>query len=152
MEKRTIFFWDGVFSQWHPSEFEEDGLVFTCAEQYMMYWKARLFKDEESVYLILGEDYPARMKQYGREVKNFEQDVWDMFKFEIVVKGNKLKLEQNDDIHLEAMGYDLFVEASPYDLIWGIGISEDDEDRKDQTKWRGLNLLGLAIEEAKRRI
>lgn len=38
-----VYFWrqDSPFSQWHPSEFTIDGLKFNCAEQYMMYNKAR---------------------------------------------------------------------------------------------------------------
>ena len=35
-----------VFSQWHPSKFECKGYKFTSAEQFMMFSKAKLFKDE----------------------------------------------------------------------------------------------------------
>lgn len=40
--KHYEYFWRGndVFSQWHPSKFHYDGMMFTCAEQYMMYKKA----------------------------------------------------------------------------------------------------------------
>jgi ribA/ribD-fused uncharacterized protein len=37
------------------------------------------------------------------------------------------------------------IEASPYDLIWGVGISERDPKIADKTQWRGLNLLGIAL-------
>ena len=37
------YFWKArsPFSQWHPSEFVVDGKTYNCAEQYMMYHKAR---------------------------------------------------------------------------------------------------------------
>ena len=37
------YFWKShsPFSQWHPSKFVVDGKTYNCAEQYMMYHKAR---------------------------------------------------------------------------------------------------------------
>lgn len=37
------YFWKArsPFSQWHPSEFVVDGKTYNCAEQYMIYHKAR---------------------------------------------------------------------------------------------------------------
>nr|WP_235028283.1 NADAR family protein [Caballeronia choica] len=37
------------------------------------------------------------------------------------------------------------VEASPYDLIWGVGLGERDPGITDKSKWRGQNLLGKAL-------
>ena len=58
-----LFFWghqpskDGsitksCFSQWWMSEFEENGITYSSAEQYMMAQKASLFQDEEHLSLI----------------------------------------------------------------------------------------------------
>lgn len=49
------FFWHSPspFSQWHPSLFELKGIKFTSGEQFMMYCKAKLFKDEEVAKKIL---------------------------------------------------------------------------------------------------
>ena len=54
-DNKFIFFWltDSPFSQWHPSIFEVKGVRFTSAEQFMMFCKAKLFKDEEIAQQIL---------------------------------------------------------------------------------------------------
>jgi ribA/ribD-fused uncharacterized protein len=39
----------------------------------------------------------------------------------------------------------VFVEASPMDTIWGIGLAADNKRAGDPTKWSGLNLLGFAL-------
>jgi predicted NAD-dependent protein-ADP-ribosyltransferase YbiA (DUF1768 family) len=40
-EKFTFFYTSSSpFSQWHPSEFDVDGITFNCCEQFMMYHKA----------------------------------------------------------------------------------------------------------------
>ena len=74
-------------------------------------------------------------------------------RYEVVVLGNVAKYSQNPELLkllLEAPAS--FVEASPEDDVWGIGMGMDDPDITDPSKWRGQNLLGQAIAEARRRI
>ena len=49
-------------------------------------------------------------------------------------------------------GNKVLVEASPYDRIWGIGMKQDNEKVNDPSLWNGLNLLGLALMEARAKI
>lgn len=149
---KTKYFYKGLFSQWHKSPFKDDFRLYNCAEQYMMYWKARLCGDYDIGIAILATTSPAEAKSLGRAVRNFDQELWDMLKFEIVVQGNVLKFKQNDDLRISLMKYDKFVECSPVDKIWGIGLPIDSPDKDDESKWSGQNLLGKAIEECKRRI
>ena len=41
------------FSQWSSSSFVVDGVSYSCAEQFMMAAKARLFKEHRAVELIM---------------------------------------------------------------------------------------------------
>ena len=43
----------------------------------------------------------------------------------------------------------IFVEASPYDKIWGVGLYETDDRILDEKNWLGENLLGKAITEVR---
>ena len=79
----------------------------------------------------------------------FEQ--WATVSKEIVVKGNLHKFAQNKDMldFLKNTGDKIIVEASPYDTIWGIGMSELDNGVEDPHNWKGTNLLGFALMEVR---
>lgn len=141
------FFYGGIYSQFFPCIFLEDGIQYTCAEQYMMAKKALLFNDMDSYNEILSLANPYKIKALGRRVKNFDQKIWDEYKEDIVFKGNLLKFSQNQELCKELLATENkeIVEASPTDIIWGIGLAETDPDIYDKSKWKGTNLLGKAI-------
>lgn len=142
-----ILFWNGVFSQWYPSNFIVDGIKFSSCEQYMMYQKALTFKDAEIAEQILKESHPAPIKMLGRKVKNFDLNVWNSVCFGIVVKGNLAKFSQNPEMlkYLLNTGGKILVEASPQDKIWGIGLSASSPQCDNAALWSGTNLLGFAL-------
>ena len=53
----------------------------------MMYHKALLFKDEVMADMILKTSSPKLCKQYGRQVKNFDNDMWSKKCERIVING-----------------------------------------------------------------
>jgi ribA/ribD-fused uncharacterized protein len=141
-----IFFYGGPFSQWYRSVFEIDGVKYNCAEQYMMAMKAKMFGDDESLLKIMKSHEPWVQKATGRTVKNFDADKWNNVSRDFVYRANmaKFSIPYLKD-YILSTGDKEIVEASPTDKIWGIGLSEDNPDRFDRTKWNGTNWLGEVL-------
>lgn len=133
MENRYTYFWraKSPFSNWHYSEFEVDGEKFVNMEQYMMWSKAMIMEDYASAQKIMETTDPKECKALGRKVKPFYANLWNQHKENIVYTGCYAKFNQNPKLKkvlLESEGE--LVEASPYDKIWGIGLSEVEARKK----------------------
>ncbi len=141
----------GCLSQWWPVEFTEDGHTYRSAEHYMMAHKAWLFGDPGTAAEILGAEHPGEAKSLGRRIAGFDEALWREHRYGIVVRGNIAKFGQHDDLRAYLLGTRdrVLVEASPVDRIWGIGLAADDERAASPTTWRGLNLLGFALMDAR---
>ena len=136
-----VVFWQppSFFSQWSPSSFVIDDVSYSCAEQFMMAEKARLFKGHRAVELIMSSSDPSTHKRVGRGVRNFGTAVWDREKQNAVLSGNYAQFTQNPamKLHRLSTGNKRLAEASPLDSVWGIGLRADDPCAKHPHKWRG---------------
>ncbi len=139
------------FSQWFPSPFTVDGILYPTAEHWMMAGKARLFNDQATLQKILVATSPAAAKQLGREVTNFDPATWNQHAPIIVREGNIHKFGQNPELleFLLNTGNRVLVEASPRDAIWGIGMGASHPHAEQPEKWKGHNLLGFALMDAR---
>ncbi|RYD56124.1 MAG: NADAR family protein [Sphingobacteriales bacterium] len=148
---KTGFIDKSCFSQWYPAPFEVDGRVYKTAEHWMMAKKALLFGDESSYDKIVDCNKPGEAKDLGRQVLNYNEDIWKQHRYDIVRTGNIHKFQQHTSLadFLLATDKRILVEASPVDAIWGIGLSKDSADIDYPNKWRGLNLLGFALMEVR---
>lgn len=130
----TYFFTSvNEFSQWHPAKFVYKDITFFSTEQFMMYSKAKLFKDEEVAQKILDmnnlpvikefldgtlskkdilgnpktlENWNSLQKQVkslGRDVKGYDEAVWVSKRVPIVSVGNREKFNQNEDLKRKLM-------------------------------------------------
>jgi ribA/ribD-fused uncharacterized protein len=144
----------GALSQWWPAPFTVDGVRYATAEHWMMAGKARLFGDQESVPAILAARTPAEAKKLGRLVRGFDEERWQAACFELVAAGSTAKFGQDPALrdYLLGTGGRVLVEASPLDRVWGIGLAADDERAAEPARWRGRNLLGFALMEARSRL
>ena len=179
-EKKYTFFFHltSVFSNFHPAAFVYKNVQFISNEQFMMYCKAKQFKDEATAKAILKvNDHPLAqqflqgkltsqqivqqsnhadawnqlmqgIKKLGRQVANYDDAVWSDKRKTAVCVGAREKFTQNPDMAQELLatkGTHL-AEASKYDKIWGIGLSEADAKKLPEALWPGLNLLGEVLE------
>lgn len=85
-----------------------------------------------------------KLKDLGREVSGYDDAVWNAKRVAIVSVGSREKYAQNPHLKAELMQHvgKKMVEASPYDKIWGIGLTAADAIKIDPAKWPGDNLLG----------
>lgn len=141
-------------SNFYPSKFIENDIEYNCSEQYFMKKKQEMF-DPTNIILannILNNTNPKEIKKYGRQVKNYNDDVWNNERYEIMKNGLRLKFSQNPDLKqsLLATGNKNLYEASPYDNIWGTGFNANETLEKinnNKQNELGQNLLGRALEE-----
>jgi len=170
-----------TFSQWHPSIFEYKGVQFTSCEQFMMFSKAKLFGDEEIAQKILDknkepliedflnghvntydiiddyktlrmwDDIQKSIKDLGKKVKGFNEDVWVSKREPIIAVASREKYKQNPDMKLKLLkttGTTL-VEASKFDRLYGIGLEATDPKAQFRNTWNGLNLLGKILNDTR---
>ncbi|MGH3314468.1 MAG: NADAR family protein [Streptomyces sp.] len=144
----------GCLSQWWPAPFTAHGVEYATAEHWMMARKARLFGDEEAEHRATAATTPRQAKAAGRTVRGFDTRVWERERFAVVVEGCVRKFEHHGELREYLLGTNsrVLVEASPLDRVWGVGLAADDPRVRDPAQWRGLNLLGFALMEARTRL
>jgi ribA/ribD-fused uncharacterized protein len=170
----TYFFKDHnpILSNWYMGSFTEpDGETFHSVEQYMMYHKALLMKDQVHACLIMRAKTPKMCKRLGRKVGTshtalvtndegryvtafgaWDQELWEDRREQIVEDGLMLKFAQCHVCFNALMdtGYGEIVETSPYDKIWGAGLSL--KLLQSGVRYKGLNLLGKALMRVRDRL
>jgi len=144
-------FWGQWPSNWEIASFTLDGRRYNCVEQYMMAEKARLFGDASALKKIMAATHPRDQKRFGRAVKGYDEQKWASVRYHVVLRATIEKYRQNEHLLEKLLATEnlTFVEASPTDKIWGIGMSADNANATRPGKWLGKNLLGKAITEAR---
>ena len=153
----------GLFKQEYLSNFYESPFVFThndvnysfsSNEQFFMWSKAKVFKDEETELKIIGLAHnPKYAKKLGRQVKNYDDAKWIKKRDSIMYLGLYLKFTQNKKLkdYLLSTEDSILVETSPYDKYWGCGLSANQYYR-DESKWLGVNKLGTLLMQLRREL
>lgn len=145
---RYVFFWRSFLGNWSktPNGIRFDDKTFPTAEHVFMYIKAKTFGDTETMEKILKASSPKEAKELGRQVKGYKEDVWDAMRSGAMFDTLMARAKDDEKFRNALIEHSEhcrdFVEASPYDLIWGVGLSENDPGILDKRNWRGKNLLG----------
>lgn len=160
-----LFFWGhtprregpldaSCLSQWFPRAFEHEGVRYRTAEHFMMAAKARHFDDSAALARVLEAATPAEAKAIGRQVVGYDDEAWERVRWQTVVEGSVAKFGAHEDLRafLLGSGDRVLVEASPRDRVWGIGMGASHPDARAPERWRGRNLLGFALMEARARL
>ena len=158
---KHVLFWGEWPSNWYRAEFDAEVLIdgkketkhFYNSEQYFMYMKAIIFGDYEIAEKILATKDPKKAKELGRIVRNYDDKVWNDMRYKVMVDANKAKYNHNESLKKLITSDEFkgkwFVEASPVDKVWGIGLGENDPLADDEKNWKGQNLLGKALDEVR---
>lgn len=144
-----------MLSNFYSKQFKHQKHIFSNSEQAFMWRKATFFKDYEIAHQILTKaKQPNYAKSLGRKVKNFDNEKWDKVRYDIMKEVVKDKINQFNELKtfIENNKNKTFVEASPYDNIWGVKLSENDDKILDPSNWKGQNLLGEVYNELKKEI
>lgn len=152
-DKFVLFFSkNDMMSNFYPKRFKHQKHYFSNSEQAFMWRKAIFFKDYEIAHQILTKaKHPNYAKSLGRKVKNYDDDQWSNIRYEIMKEIVKDKISQFDDLKefIKSNKDKTFVEASPYDNIWGVKLSKNDNKILDPSNWKGQNLLGEVYNDLK---
>lgn len=152
IENGYVLFWGGCFSNFYPCKIVHDGIEFKSSEQLFMYQKAKYFHDDETAAEILKADTPKEAKKLGRKVKGFNDRDWAYGREYAMRVALLAKFTQNEDLKEELISDKYnglqFVEASPYDNIWGIGYDVEHAFDVIEDLW-GQNLLGKILNQVR---
>ena len=155
---KHVLFWGEEFSNFYPAPIRYiDGAftyIFPTSEHLFMWLKAKYFGDEEIAHQIACAETPQKAKKLGRKVRNFNNEEWAKVRYDKMLEAVTYKFSQNPILEqkLTSLEYEgrSFVEASPFDTIWGIGLDETNPYADDESKWLGLNLLGKCLDEVRK--
>lgn len=164
---KYVLFWSGEFSNFYPYgnvekdkirnleplNFENEDGIWKTSEHYFMWQKAKFFNDEKAAEAIKEAYHPSVAKMLGRGVEHFNDEAWDEVKYDAMHKAVYSKFSQIEHCKKVLLSDKYkglhFVEASPFDNVWGIGIHFNDHLADDEKNWRGQNLLGKCLDQVR---
>ena len=138
------------FSNFHPTNFEHNGILYHSSKQMIQHMKAVFFQDEEASQQILECKTALECKQMARNITGYDREKWLKSAKDMCEGGIYEKFHQNDSLAnlLISTGEQTLVEAS-WDTDWGIGITLQDNRCLYKQTWYSQGLLGEILEEVR---
>ena len=130
------------FSNFHPSPFLMDGILYNSAEHYIQYQKSLLFGDSVTANRILRSQTQIEAKQLSYIISNFSMSKWANEGYDLCAKGIREKFVQNKPLleMLKGTGSLTLAEASK-DKLWGTGVSLRDSNALSISNWENPGWL-----------
>lgn len=159
---KYVFFYKDWLSNYQKTNFylpskECPIFAFRTTEQAFMYFKALCFKDfktAEEIYNC-GEN-PDKCRQLGRRVMWYNDEVWSIVRYKLFYELNYQKYSQDNKLKDKLLNPQFddktFVEASPIDKIWGVGLDENNPLIDDESNWKGKNYLGQILTNIRKKL
>lgn len=147
-DKLVLFFGNNdICSNFYLCPLLYEGHKFHSSEQLFMYLKAKTFEDWDTMKEIIKCKTPREAKTLGRKVRNYDNKVWNSLRDDCMYVAILAKFMQCREFKEFVIDNSekTFAEASPYDSIWGIKLSENDPRVLDPSQWKGENRLGKCI-------
>lgn len=136
-----------MLSNHFPSRFKCNDQTFNSMEQYLAFRRAKLSGQQSLIHRALHAADPVKAKAVLNTLSNDHPQEWDNEVGNITLEGLRAKFSQNIILKncLCATGHREIGEASLNER-WGVGMTLDDPDILDVTKWKADgNLLGKSL-------
>ena len=159
-DRYVYFFQDTPLSNWWTSTpaIPYDGHHFNSSEALFMYLKAKGMGDDEIAMQIVEVDNNtslsdnkrfAKVKALGKKCK-FDEAIYLEKREEWMFTTISAKYEVDEEFRSVLMSDKYkglsFVEASPFDAVWGIATkATKNVIAEGESAWKGLNLLGKLL-------
>lgn len=136
-----------VFSNHSPSTFSHQDKIFHNMEQFLAFKRAEISQQPDLAERALQANDPAEAKAILHFLRNDHAQEWQTIREETAAEGLREKFLQNPalaEFLKSTQDYQLG-EASK-NPVWGVGMSLEDDEILDTTKWDDSgNLLGKLL-------
>lgn len=136
-----------VFSNHHPSIFAVDGQRFNSVEQFLAFRRAQLSGQPDLIQKASQATDPVQAKYILSALREDNVQRWDELVESVISQGLEAKFKQNPSMreYLCNTGNLTLGEAST-NPRWGVGLTLEDKDILDVSKWNESgNLLGRSL-------
>lgn len=147
-DKTTVFFTKhSPFSNHFHSPFKLEGIRFVCIEQYLAVQKAHLADDKDLARQAMESKDPADHKVVLNKLRQSVSEEWTQRAPTFISSAVRAKFTQNSSLaKFLRDSHPLLIGEASRDRMWGIGLSLEDPNVLDDSKWAPEgNLLGKTL-------
>lgn len=136
-----------ALSNHYPSTFEYHDETFATVEQYLAFKRAQLSQNQSLIERAKLAKDPAEAKSILNYLRKDHEKEWQEQRARIAVEGLREKFRQNHHLaHFLCDTHNLQLGEASKNTCWGIGMTLDDAQVLDTTKWNNSgNLLGVLL-------